>query len=578
VGLFDLAKGTAILLGYHQHLVNRIIVNHDGSKAASSSSDYTVCIWNLLTLRPELVLRGHYDDVEDFVFIDEETGVSASRDQRMIVWNLRTGAPIRILEGHEKDVLSLAYADGKIYSSGDDMTLRQWDADSGELLKTWGPFEQETDTCAIDPLYGRAVLGCDDGYLRIFDIENGALLHELKAHSSGIKKVAVSPVNGAMLSAAYDRRILVWDAEDFRLRVEMDAPASMWERSLNWSPDGTHVLAGTFDGTVIEWDALSGRRRVEIGVQDGEPGNACFNDVSANGRGEVALVSDDGYVRLARLDQAQARWMAKVEPASGRILMNAVCMDEASGLVITGAHNHRLYIYRKVDDRLTGEVEVCLQQGPINCIRVAHQAGFDDEIFAACYSGAIVRLTPEGHIRGAIELHEGAVKALRLHPRRNLGVSCGADNLLLSWTLDGELIERFPGHTAIVDDVDIDPAGEQIASASRDFTLKVYGLADGKLRHSIALGHRSPKSVCFLTPSLVIVGNYWGELLKVDLLTESVTRRTIAANGISSLARCGEHLVAVSYDGGVYLVLPEDLTVVRSLRAMVQRRLEVQSV
>jgi WD40 repeat protein len=124
---------------------------------------------------------------------------------------------------------------------------------------------------------------------------------------------------------------------------------------------------------------------------------------------------------------------------------------------------------------------------------------------------------------------------------------------------------------AIVDDVAIDPSGTYLASVSRDFTLKVYCLADGRMRHSVSLGRRSPKSMCFSDDHTVIVGNYWGELIKFDLETERVTRRTIAANGISSVCTQGRDVVASSYDGALYLVDPSDLSVVRTLRAMVQR-------
>src|ERR1051325_7410133 len=164
VGYFDLEKQRVKLLGYHKHLVNRIVVNETGSRAASCSSDYTIYIWNLRTHQLEQVLRGHSDDVEDFVFVDDHMGVSASRDRRILIWNLDTGAVLRFIDEHEKDVLSLAFHNGRIYSSGDDKTLRQWDYHSGKLIKMWGPFEQETDTCAIDPGSGRVLLGCDDGF------------------------------------------------------------------------------------------------------------------------------------------------------------------------------------------------------------------------------------------------------------------------------------------------------------------------------------------------------------------------------------------------------------------------------
>jgi hypothetical protein len=47
--------------------------------------------------------------------------------------------------------------------------------------------------------------------------------------------------------------------------------------------------------------------------------------------------------------------------------------------------------------------------------------------------------------------------------------------------------------------------------------------------------------------------------------------RHIAKNGISALSRCGEHLVASSYDGALYLVDPVTLELINTLRSMTQR-------
>ena len=132
----------------------------------------------------------------------------------------------------------------------------------------WGPFENETDSCAIDPIHRRVVLGCDDGVIRVFDIDSSDAVAEIAAHASGIKKVATSPVNGDILSAAYDQKILVWDAEDFSRKVDLERKATTWERSFNWAPDGQRILAGTFDGTALVWDAASGRCLDEVGERE----------------------------------------------------------------------------------------------------------------------------------------------------------------------------------------------------------------------------------------------------------------------------------------------------------------------
>jgi WD40 repeat protein len=572
VALYNLLSGSVDLLGFHRHLVNRVVVDGPGRRAASASSDYTVMVWNLEERSPELVLRGHADDVEDFVFVDDDLGASVSRDWRVLLWNLHTGAIVDVLEGHEKDVLSVSYHDGRLFTSGDDMTLRVWDVKTGQQVQVWGPFESETDTCAIDPLHGRAVLGCDDGVIRIFEIGTGDTVGEIEAHASGIKKVAVSPRTGDILSAAYDQKVIVWDAADLTQRVRLEGRPSLWERSFNWSPDGAQILAGTFDGTVLQWDAETGDCLAEIGGDDGAPGNACFNEAAVAANGDIALVSDDGFVRLACLSPERAQWISKAEPASARILMNAVACDTVDDRVLCGAHDHRLHVFDRAGEQLVNERELFLGQGPINSIRVSQHPGRRGAAFVGCYSGAIVEVTPDATVAGSFRVHENAVKALRLHPSLELGVSCSADGILVSWDLEGKLQERFLGHMAIIDDVDIDPTGTLMASVGRDFVLKVYELDGARLRHSVSLGRRSPKGVCFFDEQTVVVTNYWGELIRVSLPDEAVLRRQIALNGISSAARRGDHLVATSYDGTVYLVDPDDdLAVVNVLSAMRQR-------
>jgi hypothetical protein len=98
------------------------------------------------------------------------------------------------------------------------------------------------------------------------------------------------------------------------------------------------------------------------------------------------------------------------------------------------------------------------------------------------------------------------------------------------------------------------------------------------MTHSVSLGRRSPKSMCFLDERTVIVGNYWGELIEFDIETERISRRTIARNGISSVCTQGRDVIASSYDGALYLVDPSDLSVVQTLRAMVQRVVEPELV
>lgn len=574
VCLFELDGGPLTLLGFHRHLVNRVVVDErTGLRAASCSSDYTIGIWDLQAEQRIKTLMGHSDDVEDFVFVNDDVGVSASRDRRILVWNLNTGAIEHVFDQHERDVLSLAFHGGRLYSSGDDKTLRAWDLDNHRLLHTIGPFEFETDTCAIDAVHGRVLLGCDDGSVRVFDLTTGESVAALPAHRSGIKKVAVSS-SGAFLSAAYDQRIILWDGATLEPALELENASHRWERSFSFSPDGHSVYAGTFDGTVVVWDAKTGKRVAELS-SDGE-GNPCFNRVAAQPDGQVVAVSDDGWIRMATLTMDSAQWAERAHPPSGRMLMNAVAIDADCRMVVAGAHNQRLHIYDLERQRLGAHREVNLAEGPINYISFSRVPTMESHIFVACYSGKVVHLSPQGEILAKLPIHDGAVKSVRVHGSRPLGFSCSASGQLHSWTFDGEIVARYLGHSAIINDLDVHPSGDLLVSVSRDFTLKVYDVDSARILSSFALGTRSLKSVCLMSSRIAIVGDYWGSLIRVDLETGAVRRKSIARNGISSLSRCGELLIAASYDGGLYGVHPDTLEITQQLIAGEQRPARVE--
>ena len=77
--------------------------------------------------------------------------------------------------------------------------------------------------------------------------------------------------------------------------------------------------------------------------------------------------------------------------------------------------------------------------------------------------------------------------------------------------------------------------------------------------------------MCFFDEHTVIVSNYWGALLRVELPSGRTLARSIAKNGLSAVTRSGDDLAASSYDGAIYLVRPGDLSVVNELRSMTQR-------
>ncbi|MEO1337029.1 MAG: hypothetical protein AAFV29_15400, partial [Myxococcota bacterium] len=201
------------------------------------------------------------------------------------------------------------------------------------------------------------------------------------------------------------------------------------------------------------------------------------------------------------------------------------------------------------------------------------QPGRLGHVFVGCYSGRVVEVAPDGEVLRRFRAHEGAVKAVRLHPQQPMGLSCSADGEVKAWSFDGETIRTFPGHMAIVNDIDLDAGGQRLATVGRDFCLRIFDVASGEILWTERLGFRSLKSVCFATIDTVVVGDYWGSVFVVNLSASVVHRYKIATNGISSLALgANGHVVAASYDGSVSIIDPQTGGVLQRVEAMQQRR------
>ena len=79
--------------------------------------------------------------------------VSASHDQTLRVWDPDRGESLRTLAGHSRWVNRVAVlSDGRVVSTSYDKTLRVWDPDSGEALATF---------VAEEGLYRVAEVGLD---------------------------------------------------------------------------------------------------------------------------------------------------------------------------------------------------------------------------------------------------------------------------------------------------------------------------------------------------------------------------------------------------------------------------------
>ncbi|KAG4428234.1 hypothetical protein IFR05_016284, partial [Cadophora sp. M221] len=120
---------------------------------------------------------------------------------------------IQTLAGHSDPVSAVAFSpDGQRIASGSsDMTIKLWDATTGDLIKTLAGHSDWVRAVAFSPDGQRIASGSDDKTIKLWDATTGDLMKTLAGHSDWVSAVAFSPDGQRIASGSDDKTIKLWD-------------------------------------------------------------------------------------------------------------------------------------------------------------------------------------------------------------------------------------------------------------------------------------------------------------------------------------------------------------------------------
>jgi eukaryotic-like serine/threonine-protein kinase len=150
-------------------------------------------------------------------------------------------------------VMALAFMpNGKILiSAGADRTLRFWDIDRKQLLKTIEAHEQAIQAVVIS-LDGQLIIsGSLDSTVQIRQLGTSAH-HTLQGHQDGILTVAISPDSQTIASGSLDGMVNIWDANTNRLINSFQAHQSA-VKSIGFQINSKFLITASWDRTIKIW-------------------------------------------------------------------------------------------------------------------------------------------------------------------------------------------------------------------------------------------------------------------------------------------------------------------------------------
>ncbi|MGH3190597.1 MAG: WD40 repeat domain-containing protein [Streptosporangiaceae bacterium] len=532
--LWDARTHEALAESRHDHLANQCRFSSSGTMLATSSSDYSARIWSIPDMRLRAILADHEDDVEMTAISPDECRVATvSRDRAVRIYSI-DGKLLHRMDGHESDVLSVEWAaqGSQLITSGDDATVRRWDAETGTLTSTTRLGDVETDTIAIvdDELL---FLGNDNGEL--VAITQEAPPNFYAAHDAGIKRLAYDRDRLTLVSASYDRTVRFWQLMPGGIPTQNQyarIPSEVWPRSFA-RLDQFRWVFGTFGTTYAELDAADSQwitSKVEP-----TPGLNAVRAVQS----AIYSVGDSGEV------SKDGRQVAA---------LGSCCnfLTSFGGHVFTGGQLGILF------DARTGAV-VYKHTSPLNCATTIGDRE-DGRLIIGTYTGEGLVFREDGMsvtYERQVKLHDNAIKGLSSHGATLFSV-CATGAVGFHHFPDLQACRFIPNaHERICNGAASLQSGEFV-SVSRDRTLRLWNTSGEQLAIVQTPHENSIKCVAADSATrLIATGGYRGRVAVYSLSGERwVYNRRVTHAGISGLSETGEPgtFLASSYDGTVYTI------------------------
>ncbi|UAA37136.1 WD40 repeat domain-containing protein [Paraneptunicella aestuarii] len=529
--LWDAKTKHALAQGVHDHLANQCVFRPDGKYLASTSSDYSVRIWQLPSMRLTHLLNEHTDDVEFVCFNPVNDSIATcSRDKSIRIYD-GSGKQQRVLLGHEADVLTVQWmADGEqLVSTSDDGTIRTWNANTGEMLAMYDFEGVETDTIVVSS-DGAIFAGNDEGEISL--LQGGELQQTFQAHDAGIKRLVYSETSKRLVSLSYDRTVKIWQLDDkqqLNLKLDSKLPPVIWPRSCAFV--GEEQLAFATFGSCY---ALLNLNNSEWDLSGIDP---------TGGKNAVYKLGDDIY----SIGDAGIFWKNDEPVTTLPSLCNFI--TSVNGVFVTGGQTGEVF------NALTGDV-IYQHRSPLNC-GATHKTDAGAFVYVGTYTGEVLvfDVSNDGKIQFSkeIQVHDNAIKDVATSATElfSVSASAGAAYNQLSDLQRSHLIEE--GHSKIANGCSF-VGNDQFASISRDLKLRVWRnheaiVFDTPHQNSIKCIAYNPSS------NMVATCDYTGHAGLFDMNTEQYVAFTRLTNcGLSCVTADdqGTGFKCSSYDGHIY--------------------------
>ena len=234
----------------------------DGRRMLTAGDDRTAKIWEAVSGRQLLTLKGHRAAIRSAAFSpDGQRMVTGGDDLEVRVWEVSSGKELLAFKGADTPIWCVAFSpDGRrLVTGSQERAAKVWETATGRELLTLNKEEEGGIWSAAFSTDGRRIVtGSEDGTARVWEAASGRQMLTLKGHSDNVLSVAFSPDGQRIVTGGFDRTAKVWEAASGKELLTLKGHlGTIW--TVAFSPDSRRIVTGSTDRTAKVWEAASGQ-------------------------------------------------------------------------------------------------------------------------------------------------------------------------------------------------------------------------------------------------------------------------------------------------------------------------------
>ena len=444
----------------------------------------------------------------------------AERNLVATLQSVKSSAAIGLLHGHTDAVEGIAFSPSgtTLASASGDKTIRLWKVTGGAHgplgppLRWHGPLY----SVAFAPS-GQMLASGTYNQIVVWSIPRHAEQEAIPFQGGAVNSVAYSP-NGALLAAGGSNgMVLLADPSRESRTMLKAAPRGHQVRSVDFSPNGDELATTTVGGVVL-WDPAT---HAKLRTLIAKPGQGMYSVAFSPDGKRLAVAGSNGVIYLWNLaGGSQPRRLRSGSP------INSIAFSRnGQTLVAGGATAVTLWNVatgRQYGQPLTGQLAAVYSVAFNPGGTVLAAAGADRTISLWRY--------PIGARFGVpIVTHTDPVRSVAFSPNGLVVASGDAYGEIVLTNRNGQELRVIPGSDGSVGDLAFDPAGNVLAAAYADGTIRLWDPLTGRELGVPLRGHRAR---CSRSPSTVQV-LCWSPADRMARFGIGTSRATL-----SSASRC----------------------------------------